>query len=122
MDGRPLLGGGHRIDNPDGTYGVFFEEAPEADLIRRWQSQNFTQTEHEASVKWKRGLEAVDLHPIKAGLSDAKKQRSDIKTDEDLFFFVQEYVRNPLEAYRVLRICLDLFGILPRDQKRIIDL
>lgn len=121
MDGRPLLGGGRRIPNPDGGYGVFFDEAPEAKIMRRWQEQDFTGMERDVSAQWKRDLEALDLRPIKQSLRDIKQKRPDIKTDNDLFSFIQEYVASPLDAYRVLMICLDVFGISNKLRRIIIN-
>lgn len=122
MDGRPLLGGGTAVPDPEGGYGVFFEESPEAEVLRRWHQQDFTGMERSIAAQWKRDLEGLDLRPVKQALKGLKQRRPDIKTDKDLFLFVRDYVFNPMESYRILTICMEIFDIEEKTRKRIVEI
>ena len=121
MDGRPILGGAREINLPDGRQGIWFDEAPEAEIIRRWQKQDFTGAERVIAAQWKRDLEALDLTPLRKDLRTVKEKRPDVKTDIDLLHLVREFIRNPRERYHIVNLCLETFDIARPDRRRIID-
>lgn len=61
MDGRPMLIGGSKITDDTGRTGVFFEEQPEREALRRWIAGEFTEAEHTLSAAWRLSTRAIDL-------------------------------------------------------------
>ena len=121
MSHRPILGGGRYIETPDGGGGMFFDEAPEARIIRRWQEQDFTGTEREIAAQWTRDLQELNLGPIKKNLRSVKQKWPHIKTDLQLLEAVREFIRDPLAKYQVLKLCMETFGISAKHQRLIIE-
>ena len=74
LEQKPYLGGGRRIRAADGRQGMFFDEAPEAIALRRWQSADFNGLERAMADQWQDSLKALDLKQLKQQLKDIKSE------------------------------------------------
>ena len=63
MDGRPHVVGGRLVES-DGRRGVVYDEAPEAEALRRWQRGQFLEVEREFARKWREALRQQPIHRV----------------------------------------------------------
>jgi hypothetical protein len=56
LDGRPLVVGGRSVKSADGTQGIVFDGAPEAEALHRWQRQEFLEIERNIAKHWRAAL------------------------------------------------------------------
>ena len=59
--GRPVRVGGHDVVDSNGKNGVFFDEEPEREAVRRWMNSEFTEAEQVLSKRWRDSTRAIDL-------------------------------------------------------------
>lgn len=104
MRGRPYLGGGKRIQNSDGSYGVFFEDRPESQALRLWQEGKFNELEHEMAAEWRDAVQALDLSALAQSMKWAEKRIEKLKTPEEILAFIDRALGN--EAYKMLVMAL----------------
>jgi hypothetical protein len=118
MRGVPLLGGGKRLQNAKGEWGVFFEESPEKKALHRWRAGKFGDAEHERAVSWRETTKGIDLQPLVRAMKLSKKQRADLggaglvelKSAVDLF------LEDSNSQFRTLHSAMEAFDLSQRDQ------
>lgn len=55
---------GSRLVESGERRGIIYEESPEAEAFRRWQSREFYTIEHEFASGWRANLESIDLNSV----------------------------------------------------------
>ena len=111
MKGRPYLGGGKRVQNSDGSYGVYFEDKPESKALRLWQKGDFNALEHEMAAEWRDALDELDLSVIRQSMKWAENRIKNLKTPEEILAFIDKALGN--EAYKILVMALRYLGVPP---------
>jgi hypothetical protein len=117
MARRPYLGGGTRVKSDDGTWGVFFEESPEAKALRHWQRQEFQEFERELAQRWRETIRQTNLTPIKDIVS--KERLAAFKSPDEILNFIDESLAS--NDYRLLFSALDYFEIPSVNRQAIIS-
>jgi hypothetical protein len=88
--GRPVRLEGRDVVALDGKKGVFFDEEPEREALRRWMNSEFTEAEHVLSKRWRDSTRAIDLESWRksfkgrlcaTSLADVKKDALSICLD-----------------------------------------
>lgn len=93
--GRPVRVGGHDVVDSNGKNGVFFDEEPEREALRRWMNSEFTEAEHVLSKRWRDSTRAIDLESWRnsfkgrlcaTSLAEVKKDALSICLDPTIAF------------------------------------
>ena len=92
MDGRPVLSGGHEVIDDEGKKGVFFDESPEYEALRRWTAGEFSEAEKLHSENWRNSIKQIDLNIAKYNSKYMEKRIND-------FNELQEYTSVVLEEH-----------------------
>ncbi len=110
MDGRYLRAGG-RVVNVDGQTGVVFEQAPEMEAMQRWQDGKFLEVEREFAKGWRNSLRILDLEKDGLIFKKAWSGTTLAKNLESARSIADQIVKNPVRAYEVLMVALELFNV-----------
>lgn len=112
MGRRPYVGRGKRVRHPDGSNGMFFEEAPEAKAFRFWSEARFEEMERLEAQEWRTLLNQLDLSERRKSLSWAMPFLKKLKNEKEVLDYVDKALG--LDTYRMLCMALPYLGI-PRE-------
>lgn len=115
MGGRPVLIGGHDIVDSTGRKGVFFDEEPEREALRRWTNGEFLEAEHALAARWRDSTRAFDLERWRKAHASASKARSLVEVREAAI----EYCRDSSRQLENLRFLLYEAGMPAAEANRI---
>ena len=104
MDGRPLKLGGQHIATEDGRNVVFFDEEPELEAHRRWESGEFKEAEEQLADRWRQSTRAVDLEVWVRGAADLPKANS-ISEAKEVAIAITKDAGRQLENLQFLLSC-----------------
>jgi hypothetical protein len=115
MGGRPVLIGGHDIVDSTGRKGVFFDEEPEREALRRWTAGEFLEAEHFLAARWRDSTRAFDLDRWRKANASAPKAQSLAEVRETAV----ELCRAPDRQLENLRFLLFEAGMPEAEANRI---
>jgi len=103
MEHRPLLVGGREVIDGEGKQGVFFDEEPEHEALRRWGKGEFSEAEEVLSENWRKSTKAIDLVVWREVFRNSPK----VSDFTDLKIRALELANNPHAQYESLRWLLN---------------
>lgn len=118
MDGRPILLGGTQITDSRGRSGIFFEEEPEREALRRWGTGEFSEAEHLLSDRWRQSTRSIDLE----GWLRSQKKFARIQSFSELRVCALQICNFPKTQLENLRLIISEAGITEHDATQIFNL
>ncbi|WP_309663170.1 hypothetical protein [Sphingomonas sp.] len=118
MRGVPLVGGGQRVQNAKGEWGVFLGETPEVETLRRWQSGEFDDADRAQAAGWRVTSKNFDLQALVRSMKMSKQQRADISglTLLDLKRTIDLFCGDPAAQFRTLSSAFESFDVDPKER------
>ncbi len=101
-DGRPLLPGGREVIDGDGKKGMFFDEQPEYDALRKWTNGEFSKAEKLHSKNWRSSLKEIDLSIAQINSEHLKH----VKNFDDLWKYTATILETNDEQWSFLQFLL----------------
>lgn len=74
MRGVPILSGGTRVDMPDGTYGIVFDEHPDRARYRRWAEGTFLSEDETEATQWRQYSAKFNIQKLQVDLARKAKE------------------------------------------------
>jgi hypothetical protein len=102
MDGRPILSRGKDIVDEEGNRGVFFDEPPEYEALRKWTEGEYSEAEKQIAENWRNSTKNITLDKAKNQSDSFKK----IKNMDELKKFTTEILENPEIQLDLLQLTL----------------
>ncbi len=102
MDGRPIRIDGRAIRDSSGHEGVFFEEEPEREALRRWSKGQFYEAEQVLSGRWRGSTRSINLESWLSTKSNVPKA----ETLDQALKLSQSIATNPESQFENLRFIL----------------
>jgi uncharacterized protein YaaR (DUF327 family) len=102
MDGRPILSRGKDIVDNEGNRGVFFEESPEYEALRKWTEGKYSEAEKQLAENWRNSTKKITLDKAKNQSDSFKK----IKNIDELKKFTTKVLENPEFQLDLLQLIL----------------
>jgi len=65
MDGRPVISGAQKVVDCEGQRGVFIDEQPEFEALRKWTQGKFSEIESDIALDWRNRTRQVDFADTK---------------------------------------------------------
>jgi hypothetical protein len=90
MNGQVPQFGGTRFRAKDGTYGMFYDEPIESQILRRWQNKEFTDDEHGQAKFYRNQNTAESITNLRELMKLAFKGITKFDNLEDLVSYVDE--------------------------------
>lgn len=119
MAGRPYMGGGKKVRHPDGSYGVFYDERPEAKAFRLWSERKFDEMARLSAKEWRDALSRLDLEHRKKSFSWMKMHLEGLRSAEEILEYIEKALN--LDPYRMLLNALEFFQVPERHHDEILN-
>ncbi|MBN4077964.1 hypothetical protein JYT29_01400 [Nitrospina gracilis] len=94
LRGKPYLGRGKRIENPDGSYAMYYDQSPEEKALQHWIEGDFNAMERERATHWRESISNLDLSSIKKNFKPLEEGLKNFKTFEEILWFVDTILNN----------------------------
>ncbi|RLC61064.1 MAG: hypothetical protein DRI01_09115 [Chloroflexi bacterium] len=102
MNGKPILSGGRDVVVDEGNRGVFFDEPPEYEALRKWTGGEYSEAEKQLAENWRNSTKNITLDKAKNQSDSFKK----IKNVDELKKFTTEILENPEFQLDLLQLVL----------------
>lgn len=121
MRGVPLVGGGQRVQNEKGEWGVFFDESPEDKALHRWRRGSFDDADRKRATSWRETTKKIDLRPLSRALKLSGQQQENMSAISlaNLKAGVATYLDDPTAQYRTLNSALECFDV-SQEMRRVV--
>lgn len=118
MRGVPLVGGGQRVQAPNGEWGVFIDETPEEKALHRWRAGEFDDADRAHATGWRATSKSFDLQALVRSMKLSKEQQAHVSTLAigDLKRAVDLFCGDPAAQYRTLNSALEAFDVDPKER------
>ncbi len=103
MDGRPVILDGQEFVDSRGDRGLFLEEQPEQEALRRWSEGVFSGTEELLAERWREIIKAIDLESFKNQVREVYSSSFRPNTIDELVAKAREILSNSGEQTRNFR-------------------